>query len=88
MFKVKAPDNTNNLCGKTVQALRLSHEPPLSPMQLAKKMQLLGCNVDHHFIRRLENGERFVTDIEIKFLCEALGVSYEQLLPPPVFPNK
>ena len=26
------------------------------------KMQLLGFDVDHYFIRRVENGERFVTD--------------------------
>ena len=80
MFKIKAPDGTNNLCGKSLKRLREAHDPPLSQRGLAKMLQLHGYDVDNHFIRRVENGERFVTDIEVQMLAEILNVSYEELL--------
>ncbi|MEA5003535.1 MAG: helix-turn-helix transcriptional regulator [Christensenella sp.] len=80
MFKIKAPDGTNNLCGKNVKRLRENYNPPLSQRALAKKLQLAGYDVDNHFIRRVELGERFVTDIEIKMLAECFQVSTDALL--------
>ncbi|KKI51091.1 hypothetical protein CHK_1478 [Christensenella hongkongensis] len=47
---------------------------------MAKKLQLDGYDVDNHFIRRVETGERFVTDIEIKMLSQTLGISLEELI--------
>ena len=43
-------------------------------------MQLLGYDVDNYFIRRVENGERFVTDIDLKIFCEALEVPITEIL--------
>ena len=80
MFKIKAPDGTNNLCGKNLARLRLNRNPPLSQGKLAELLQINGYDVDRHFIRRIEVGERFVTDIEIKMLAEVLAVPYETLL--------
>lgn len=80
MFKIKAPDGTNNLCGKNLKRLREAHDPPYSQRGLAKALQLRGYDVDNHFIRRVETGERFVTDIEIKMLAEVLGVTLADLL--------
>ncbi len=80
MFKVKAPNGTNNLCGKTIKRLREEHDPPLSQRGLAKLLQLNGYDVDHHFIRRVETGERFVTDIELKAFGALFGVSVDSLL--------
>ena len=80
MFKIKAPDGTNNLCGRNLKRLRENHNPPLSQLALAKKLQLDGYDVDNHFIRRVETGERFVTDIEIKMLSQTLGISLEELI--------
>jgi len=40
----------------------------------------MGYDVDNHFIRRVELGQRFVTDIEIVMLSKALGVSLDELL--------
>ena len=78
MFKVKAPDGTNNLCGQRIAQLR--KERKLSQRKLAVKMQLLGYDVDNFFIRRVENGERFVTDIDLKIFCQALEVSSYEIL--------
>lgn len=80
MFKLKAPDGSNNLCGQNLRRLRLRHEPPLSQRKLAQRLQLMGYDVDNHFIRRVETGERYVTDIEIVLLCKALDVSYQELI--------
>lgn len=78
MFKIKAPDGTNNLCGKTVAQIR--REKKLSQRKLAAKMQLLGFDVDHYFIRRVENGERFVTDIDLVIFARALDVPITALI--------
>lgn len=78
MFKVKAPDGSNNLCGKRIAQIR--KEQGLSQRKLASKMQLLGYDVDNFFIRRVENGERFVTDIDLKIFCEALGIGLKDIL--------
>lgn len=78
MFKIKAADGTNNLCGRKIAEIRKSKK--LSQRKLAAKMQLLGFDVDHYFIRRVENGERFVTDIDLVIFARALHVSICDIL--------
>ena len=78
MFKIKAADGTNNLCGRRIAKIR--KEQGLSQRKLAMKMQLLGFDVDHYFIRRVENGERFVTDIDLVIFSKALQVPISALL--------
>ena len=78
MFKIKAADGTNNLTGKEIARIRKSKK--LSQRKLAEKMQLLGFDVDHYFIRRVENGERFVTDIDLVIFSRALEVTLADLL--------
>ncbi|MBR2013188.1 MAG: helix-turn-helix transcriptional regulator [Clostridia bacterium] len=78
MFKIKAADGTNNLCGRRIAEIRKSRK--LSQRKLATKMQLLGFDVDHYFIRRVENGERFVTDIDLVIFSRALDVAISDML--------
>lgn len=78
MFKIKAADGTNNICGKEIVRIRKSKK--LSQRKLAAKMQLLGFDVDHYFIRRVENGERFVTDIDLVIFSRALEVPISEIL--------
>lgn len=78
MFKIKAADGTNNLCGRRIAEIR--KERKISQRKLAIKMQLHGFDVDHYFIRRVENGERFVTDIDLVIFSRALNVSITDLL--------
>lgn len=80
MFKIKAPDGTNNLCGKKLAKLRAAYNPPLSQRKLAQMLQVEGYDVDNHFIRRVELGERFVTDIELVMLSDVLGVDVDELI--------
>lgn len=78
MFKIKAADGKNNLTGPRIAELRKCKG--LSQRRLAAKMQLLGFDVDHYFIRRVENGERFVTDIDLVIFSRALEVPVSEFL--------
>ncbi len=78
MFKVKAADGTNNLCGKKLAEIRV--KKGLSQRKLAAKMQLLGFDVDNYFIRRVENGERFVTDIDLVTFFRTLETPISEIL--------
>ena len=78
MFKLKAENGFNNITGKRLTQLR--HEKNISQRQLAKMMQVAGYDIDHHFIRRIENGERFVTDIELVALSKVLEVDIKDLI--------
>lgn len=78
MFKIKAADGTNNVTGKKIAQIRKNKK--LSQRKLAAKMQLLGFDVDHYFIRRVENGERFVTDIDLVIFSKALEVPISEML--------
>lgn len=78
MFKLKANDGYNNITGKRL--IQIRHEKNISQRQLAKMMQLSGYDVDHHFIRRIENGERFVTDIELVALSKVLEIDISTLI--------
>ena len=78
MFKLKTMNNRNNITG--YKLIEIRHKKNLSQRQLAKMMQLAGYDVDHHFIRRIENGERFVTDIELVALAKVLEVTICDLI--------
>lgn len=80
MFKNKSLDNRNNLCGKTVFALRKAREPKMSQRMLAEAMQLNGIDVDKNAVQRIESGQRFVTDIELAVLSRIFGVSCDALI--------
>ena len=49
-----------------------------------KNLQIAGYDVDHHFIRRIENGERFVTDMELVALAKVLQVEITDLIDPTI----
>ena len=78
MFKLRPIDGGNNLCGKRIEQLRL--ERGLSQRKMAAKLQLMGYDVDNHFIRRIENGERFVTDVELLMFSKFFNVPVSYLI--------
>ena len=78
MFINKSNDGTNNVCGRNIAKLRLGIG--ISQRELADRMQLVGIDIDKNAIQRIECGKRFVTDIELVYLCRVLRVSYEKLL--------
>ena len=56
-------------------------EPTVSQRALADRLQLAGIDVDKNAIQRIESGQRFVTDIELRALAKVFGVTVDELLP-------
>ena len=80
MFKNKNEDGTLNLCGKNVARLRLALQSRLSQKGLADRLQVAGLDLEKNAVQRIESGQRFVTDIELRTLAEVLNVSVDELL--------
>jgi len=80
MFKHKTEDGKRNLSGGKVSELRKNLPNKTSQRMLAEQMQLKGIDMDKTAIRRIENGERYVTDIELKALCEIFKVDASYFL--------
>lgn len=78
MFKNKAENNRLNLSGVVIRRLRC--EMQLSQRALADRVQLLGVDLSKNAVQRIESGQRFVTDIEVKAFALALNVSVADLL--------
>ena len=80
MFKSKAGDGRNNVCGENVYKLRKSMNPQMSQRALAEKLQLYGMDVDKNAIQRIESGQRFVTDIELVAIANVFEISIDELV--------
>lgn len=80
MFKNKTRDGKLNLCGRTVADLRMAMNPKVSQNGLAKLLQLEGLDLEKNAIQKIESGQRFVTDIELKTLAKVLGTTTDELL--------
>lgn len=78
MFINKSNDGKNNICGERVARYR--KQMNISQRQLADALQLLGLDVDKNAVQRIEVGKRFVTDIEIVYLAQALKTTVNDLL--------
>lgn len=78
MYKNKGEDGRCNLCGIKVRSLRKGKG--FSQRKLADELQLAGLDVDKNAIQRVESGQRFVTDIELKKLAAIFDVSVNDLL--------
>ena len=80
MYKNRAAGGALNLCGSKIAQLRRAHTPALSQRALADQLQLCGLDVDKNAIQRMEQGKRFITDIELRALAKIFQVSADELL--------
>ena len=80
MYKNRSPHGGNNVCGERVRALRLAMPGRVSQRALAERLQIEGLDLDKNAVQRIESGERFVTDIELKALSRVFGVTADELL--------
>lgn len=78
MYKNKASDGWNNICGHNVATYR--QQLRYSQNDLAEELQVIGLDVDKNAIQRIECGKRFVTDIELQYLAKALHCDILDLL--------
>ncbi len=60
--------------------IELRKRQNLSQRALAYQLQLAGYDMDKNIITRIETGKRYVTDMELKALCEVLDVTYGCLI--------
>lgn len=80
MYKNKAPDGKNNISGKKIKKFREQLPEKASQKQFSDMLQIAGLDIDKNAVQRMESGERFVTDIELKVIAQVLGVNYQDLL--------
>ena len=77
-MKIYWSGESKNIIGAKIRALRL--EKKWSQHDLATRVQLLGCECSDLTILRIEKGDRFVPDYEVKALAMVFNVSYESFL--------
>ena len=80
LYKNKASNGRNNISGLNIRRLRLAMPQKTSQRLLAYWVQLKGLDLDKNAIQRIESGDRFVTDIELKVFAAFFGVSTDELL--------
>ena len=80
MYKNRAANGKNNVCGDRVRIYREALPSKPSQKGLADLLQLEGLDLDKNAVQRIESGQRFVTDIELRVLATVLGTSYSDLL--------
>ena len=74
MYKNKALNGKNNICGRKIKTLRKQLDPKVSQRSFAERLQLNGIDLDKNAIQRIESGQRFVTDIELKEFAKILNI--------------
>ena len=67
----------NNIVGLAIKKRRM--ELRISQRELADRLVNIGMDVDKNAVQRMEDGKRFITDIELTFLSKVFDVSIEEL---------
>lgn len=78
MNHLRAEDGSKNLIGSRIRALRKAQN--LSQEQLMAQLQLLGMDAERGVIKRIENGTRAVSDLELRMFARYFKVSYQYLI--------
>lgn len=78
MFKNKASNGKNNISGENIKSIR--KEAGISQRELADRLQIAGLDIGKNGVQKIEAGEGFVTDIELVFFADVLGVTVQDLL--------
>ncbi|MCI9576988.1 MAG: helix-turn-helix transcriptional regulator [Clostridiales bacterium] len=78
MQRQKDLNRDKNIIGERLRLLRKQEK--ISQRDLARRLQLLGVDIDRNVITRIETNKRYVSDIELKAIAKIFHVSYEYLL--------
>lgn len=76
-MKTKNLNGFYNIVGSNIKKYR--ELKGLSQRELSNKLILLGVNVYHSDISRIESHDLFIRDYEQKAICKVLGITYDQL---------
>ena len=77
-MKIYWDGQSKNIIGEKVRAIRT--ERGWTQKQLSEKLQLEGYEFSELTVLRIEKGQRFVPDYELKALAKTLDIAYENLL--------
>ena len=80
MYKNKAENGLNNAAGAKIKELRKALPNNVSQRELADTFQRFGLDIDKNAVQRIESGQRFITDIELKIIAEVFEISIDELL--------
>lgn len=80
MYKNRAQDGRNNLAGIKIKELRQALKDNVSQREFAEMLQVAGLDLDKNAISRIEAGDRFITDIELRMIAMIFDVSVDELL--------
>ena len=80
MYKNRCEDGSLNICGSKLKELRKQMEPKKSQRAFSDKLMLEGIDLNKNAIQKIEQGKRFVTDIELKAIAEIFQVQTDELL--------
>ena len=64
-----------NIVGHRMRIARAMKKPPMSQQELLAKLQTAGIDISQSTLSKIENGARYVKDIELKAIAEALNVN-------------
>lgn len=78
MSKLRTPSGGKNLISQQLIDLRKRYH--YSQRHLACLLQLAGYDIDKNVITRIETDQRYVTDLELKAICQIFQVSYDDLI--------
>ena len=77
-MKIFEYEGKKNICGQRMRKARKSMK--LSQSELAARLQIRNVILERDTISRIEIGDRFVADFELRAIAEVLGVDIAWLL--------
>lgn len=77
-MKILRFNEAHNIAGNNIKKLR--RERNLTQEQVVARMQTYGIQIDQKAISRIENGDRIITDYELKRFAQILNTTVENLL--------
>lgn len=76
-MKIYDFEGQKNISGDRIHQARTARR--ISQADLAVRMQAKGVFIEREAISKIETGDRFVTDYELKIFAEVLGVTMDWL---------
>ena len=64
-----------NIVGHRMRIARAMKNPPMNQQQLLAKLQTEGIDISQSTLSKIENGDRYVKDTELRAISKVLNVS-------------
>jgi len=64
-----------NIAGHRMRIARAMKNPPMSQQQLLAKLQTEGIDISQSTLSKIETGDRYVKDTELRAISKVLDVS-------------